>query len=84
MTNPKVYLVGAGPGDPELLTLRARRLIDGADVILYDQLVGDEIIATLPTSAELVSVGKYAGRQLCHRTKSTSCSQSMPCAEGRL
>ncbi|MHC1592929.1 MAG: uroporphyrinogen-III C-methyltransferase [Methermicoccaceae archaeon] len=62
MTSPKVYLVGAGPGDPELLTLRARRLIDGADVILYDQLVGDEIIASLPASAKLVSVGKYAGR----------------------
>ena len=69
MTNPKVYLVGAGPGDPELLTLRARRLIDGADVILYDQLVGDEIIATLPTSAELVSVGKYARRHTVPQDK---------------
>mgnify|MGYP000141372692 CR=1 FL=1 len=61
MTKPKVYLVGAGPGDPELLTLKARRLIDEADVILYDQLVGEEIIASLPDHAELVSVGKYAG-----------------------
>lgn len=63
MSNPKVYLVGAGPGDPELLTLKARRLIDEADVVLYDQLVGEDIIATLPKRAELISVGKYAG---CH------------------
>lgn len=59
----KVYLVGAGPGDPELLTLKARRVIDEADVVLYDQLVGEDIIATLPESAELISVGKHAG---CH------------------
>lgn len=57
----KVYLVGSGPGDPELLTLKARRLIESAEVILYDQLPGDAILAMLPVSAERIDVGKYAG-----------------------
>ncbi len=58
----KVYLVGSGPGDPELLTIKARRLIDEADVILYDQLCGEKIIKTFPESAELISVGKFASK----------------------
>ena len=57
----RVYLVGSGPGGPGLLTMRAREVIDGADVILYDQLPGEEIIATLPTAAELIDCGKYGG-----------------------
>jgi uroporphyrin-III C-methyltransferase len=59
--NGKVYLVGSGPGDPELLTIKALRLIKAADVIVYDQLPGHEILALLPKSAELIDVGKYAG-----------------------
>lgn len=57
----KVYLVGSGPGDPELLTLKARRLIDSAEVIIYDQLPGKTILDSMPAGAEKIDVGKYAG-----------------------
>lgn len=57
----KVYLVGSGPGDPELLTLKARRLIDSAEVIIYDQLPGKAILNSMPANAEKIDVGKYAG-----------------------
>lgn len=56
----KVYLVGSGPGGLGLMTYRAREVIDMADVILYDQLPGEEIIASLP-DVEKVDVGKYGG-----------------------
>ena len=58
----KVYLVGSGPGGLGLLTAKAREVIDAADVILYDQLPGEEILATLPERAEKIDVGKYGGR----------------------
>jgi uroporphyrin-III C-methyltransferase len=54
----KVYIVGAGPGDPELMTLKARRVIDSADVVMHDSLVGTGILETLPEGAKIVSVGK--------------------------
>lgn len=57
----KVYLVGAGPGDAELLTVKARRLLDDADVVMYDSLVGRGIIESLPETAKLVAVGKKPG-----------------------
>lgn len=56
-----VWLVGAGPGDPELLTRKAERLIGRAEIVFYDALVGPEILA-LCERAEQVSVGKRAGR----------------------
>lgn len=58
----KVYLVGSGPGGADLLTIRARTVIDQADVILYDQLPGEEVLSTLPKAAELIDVGKWGGR----------------------
>lgn len=54
----RVYLIGAGPGDPELLTLKAYRLLKMADVVLYDRLVGKEIIDLIPEAAEKRYVGK--------------------------
>jgi uroporphyrin-III C-methyltransferase/precorrin-2 dehydrogenase/sirohydrochlorin ferrochelatase len=56
-----VYLVGAGPGDPELLTLKAVRLIESADVILHDDLVPQAILDLARTGAEVVNVGKRCG-----------------------
>jgi len=60
----KVYLIGAGPGDPELLTLKAARLIAAADVVLHDSLVGADILRMIPSTAEIVDVGKRAGKKL--------------------
>ncbi len=60
----KVYLVGAGPGDPELLTLKAARLLASADVVLHDALVSDGVLAMISPAAEIINVGKRAGRKL--------------------
>ncbi|MBX3207975.1 MAG: uroporphyrinogen-III C-methyltransferase [Labilithrix sp.] len=57
----RVFLVGAGPGDPELLTLRAHRILTGARVVAYDELVGSEILALIPPEAERIAVGRRRG-----------------------
>ena len=54
-----VYLVGAGPGDPGLMTVRARELLAAADVVLHDRLIPDGVLDGLP--GELVDVGKIGG-----------------------
>src|SRR3954454_20251533 len=54
----KAYLIGAGPGDPELLTLKGRRLLSQADVVLYDHLAPDALLDVAPPHAERVYVGK--------------------------
>jgi len=58
----KVYLVGSGPGDPELLTVRAVRLIETADVVFHDDLVPEEVLGLVQGSTLVTSVGKRCGR----------------------
>jgi uroporphyrin-III C-methyltransferase len=64
----KVYLVGAGPGDPDLLTVKGKKCLERADVILYDRLVGEELLEYTAESAELIYVGKRAGKHCVSQT----------------
>ncbi|NQY68599.1 MAG: uroporphyrinogen-III C-methyltransferase, partial [Flavobacteriales bacterium] len=56
-----IYLVGAGPGDPDLLTLKAFRLLKEADIVLYDSLISDEIVSLIPSTANKIYVGTRSG-----------------------
>lgn len=58
----QVWLVGAGPGDPDLLTRKAERLLREADIVFYDALVGPGVLALIPSQVEQVPVGKRSGR----------------------
>ena len=60
----KVFLVGAGPGDPELLTRKAARILECADIVLHDSLVGSAILELIPATAQRVDVGKRRGLRL--------------------
>lgn len=65
----KVWLVGAGPGDPELLTLKAVRALAQADVVAYDELISEEILAMAPPHAERIPVGRRANGCRYHEDK---------------
>ena len=57
----KVYLVGAGPGDPGLITVRGKSLLERAEVVVYDYLASKKLLKHVPASAELIYVGKKGG-----------------------
>lgn len=59
----KVYLVGAGPGDPELLTLKALRVLQSAEAVLHDDLVASDILKLIPPKAQVHNVGKRCGKK---------------------
>ena len=63
MEKGRVFLVGAGPGDPELLTLKAAKVLRSADVVLHDELVSDQILRLIPSRATLINVGKRCGKK---------------------
>ena len=65
----KVFIVGAGPGDPKLITLKAVEVIKSADAVLYDRLVSKKIIGMIPKKAEKVYVGRDVGNDYEHQNK---------------
>ncbi len=67
----KVYLVGAGPGDPGLLTLKGKILLESADVVVYDALVSPEILAKIAPHAEKIDAGKRMGRHSLLQNQTT-------------
>ena len=69
MKSGKVWLVGAGPGDSLLMTIKGRKVLEEADVVVYDSLVGDSILSTLPQEAQLINVGKRASNHTMAQDK---------------
>jgi uroporphyrin-III C-methyltransferase len=67
----KVYLVGAGPGDPGLLTIKGKTLLELADVVVYDALVSPEILAMISPYAEKINAGKRRGRHSLAQVETT-------------
>lgn len=63
----KVYLLGAGPGDPELLTRKGERLLKGCEVVVYDRLISEELLNLVPENCEKIDVGKTPGGTLVYQ-----------------
>ncbi|MCG6903234.1 MAG: uroporphyrinogen-III C-methyltransferase [Rhodobacter sp.] len=76
----KVYLIGAGPGDPELMTLRAVRMLAQADAVVFDRLVSPEIMKTVPRDARLVPVGKTPGAHTVTQDRINEILAGLACA----
>jgi len=72
MDHGKVFLVGAGPGDPKLLTIKAAELLKAAEVVVYDRLVSKEILKLIPEKAEKVYVGKRTGKHVVPQKRITA------------
>ncbi|MCW4009209.1 MAG: uroporphyrinogen-III C-methyltransferase [Candidatus Bathyarchaeota archaeon] len=71
MDHGKVFLIGAGPGDPKLLTVKATELLKDAKIVVYDRLVSEEILRLIPDHAEKIYVGKKAGKHVVPQEKIT-------------
>ena len=72
MTIGSVYLVGAGPGDPDLISVKGLRLIQQADVILYDRLIPHALLSEARVGAELINAGKAPTTRLPAKNQGTS------------
>ena len=68
----KVYIVGAGPGDPGLLTLKALDLIKTTDIVLYDRLVSDQILDIIPNNVKKEYVGRNVGDNYTHQNETNN------------
>jgi len=80
----RVYLVGAGPGDPDLLTLKAARLIAEADIIVHDRLVSADVLALAPAAVPRVFVGKETGCHHCSQDRINEILVDLAQAHGRV
>lgn len=69
MNQGKVWLVGAGPSDAELLTVKAKRVLEQAEVVVYDRLVGDSILLMMPDTAEKLMRESVPAIIRCHRRR---------------
>jgi len=69
LSQGKVYLVGAGPGDPGLITRRGLECLRKADVVVYDRLIDDSLLDEAPPQAEKIYVGKIPATIACHNLR---------------